>query len=254
MKSLEESIVYSMDGSEIEIYPFLTYILQDLWEIGTNPEVIIELIRNNANNYSMLKILDLGCGKGAVSINLSKEFKCRCYGFDAVKEFIEEAKNRAKEHNVDHLCQFEVDDIRKRVSTLSQFDFIILGSIGPVFGNYFSTCSILSRCLKPNGILIIDDGYQKDEDYNANIPTKGVILQQISKAGMILIDELINKKEDIISLNNHILEKITKRCNELINKHPNKRSFFENYITKQKEENYLLETKIVCSVMAFRKK
>jgi len=108
MKTLEESVVTAMDGSESELFPFLPYILQDLWEIGASPKVIIELIRKHTNNYSNLKILDLGCGKGAVLIKLAKEFNCTCSGIDAIKEFISDANKKAKEFGVDHLCRFEV--------------------------------------------------------------------------------------------------------------------------------------------------
>ena len=153
MKSLEESVVTAMDGSDSGLFPFLPYILQDLWEIGASPEVIIELVRKHMNNYFSLSILDLGCGKGAVSIKLAKEFNCTCLGIDAIKEFINEANNKAKEYGVDHLCKFEVGDIRERIKVLTQFNIIILGAIGPVFGDYFKTLSIISKCLKKEGLI-----------------------------------------------------------------------------------------------------
>ena len=133
MKSLEESVVTAMDGSESKLFPFLPYIFQDLWEIGASPEVIIELVHKHTKNHSDLKVLDLGCGKGAVSIKLANEFKCKCVGIDAVKKFIKEANEKAKEFGVDDFCRFEVADIREKVKELTHFDIIILGAIGPVF-------------------------------------------------------------------------------------------------------------------------
>ncbi len=44
MKSIEESVVTAMDGTDIELFHFLPYILQDLWEIGADPDVIISLL------------------------------------------------------------------------------------------------------------------------------------------------------------------------------------------------------------------
>ncbi|MBU4450784.1 MAG: hypothetical protein KKE35_05770 [Actinobacteria bacterium] len=61
MKSLEESVVTAMDGTDSGLFPFLPYILQELWEIGASPEVIIRLVRKHTNNYSSLSMLDLGC-------------------------------------------------------------------------------------------------------------------------------------------------------------------------------------------------
>lgn len=39
MKSIEETVVAAMDGSDKELFPYLSYILQNLWEIGSCPEV-----------------------------------------------------------------------------------------------------------------------------------------------------------------------------------------------------------------------
>jgi ubiquinone/menaquinone biosynthesis C-methylase UbiE len=88
MKTLEESVVTAMDGSDKELFPYLPYILQDLWEIGANPDTIIRLIAKYFSKYPDLKVLDLGCGKGAVSINIAKNLGCYCYGIDAVPDFL----------------------------------------------------------------------------------------------------------------------------------------------------------------------
>ena len=159
MKTIEESVVTTMDGSDKKLFPYLPYILQDLWEIGTDPEVILKLIANQFNVYNNLNVLDLGCGKGAVSIKVAKKFGCHCYGIDAIREFINYAKEKAAEHKVGHLCKFETGDIREKIKSLSTYDIIILGSIGPVFGDYYTTLTTLSKYLNHKGIFIVDDGY-----------------------------------------------------------------------------------------------
>lgn len=255
MKSLEKSVVTAMDGSDSELFPYLPYILQDTWEIGASPDVIIGIVQKHTKKYSNLKVLDLGCGKGAVSIKLSEKLKCSCHGIDAIKEFIDEANTKAKEYKVDSLCKFEINDIRIKAEKLFNFNVIILGAIGPVFGNYYSTLTILSKCLNKNGIIIIDDGYIEDNRNYTHplMQKKGIILQQIKESGMQFIDEVIIKEDEIKNSDDYILENLKIRCNELIVKHPDKRSLFENYIKKQEEENEVLETKVVCSTMVIRK-
>ena len=90
---------------------------------------------------------------------------CTCYGIDAISEFIEFAQQKANEFKVNHLCTFETGDIREKVKELSGYDIIILGSIGPVFGDYFSTLTTLSKCINEKGIFILDDGYIEDDDH-----------------------------------------------------------------------------------------
>jgi 2-polyprenyl-3-methyl-5-hydroxy-6-metoxy-1,4-benzoquinol methylase len=66
--NLEKSIVESLDGPITEIFPYLPYILQDIWEIGADPDTMLQIIDRNIEKRP-LKILDLGCGKGAISMS-----------------------------------------------------------------------------------------------------------------------------------------------------------------------------------------
>ncbi|HEY7751782.1 MAG TPA: hypothetical protein VH917_05770, partial [Ignavibacteriaceae bacterium] len=74
--TVEESVVGAMDGTDSSIFPHLPYIFQDVWELGASPETVIDLIKKYFNNYHHLRLLDLGCGKGAVSVKTAKAFHC----------------------------------------------------------------------------------------------------------------------------------------------------------------------------------
>ncbi|MBI5216759.1 MAG: class I SAM-dependent methyltransferase [Ignavibacteriae bacterium] len=256
MKSIEESVVASMDGSAQELFPFLPYILQDLWEIGADPETIIKLIGKHFTTCNLLRVLDLGCGKGAVSIKVAHRLGCQCYGIDAIPEFIVEAKNKAKEYRVEHLCRFEVGDIREKINTLPVFDIIILGAIGPVIGDYHTTLTTISTCLSDFGIIIIDDGYiDGQSDYKHPVMLKKEeILKQIDVSNMHVIDEVISKNEDVKNSDGIIFENLKKRCLELIDIYPDKKKLFENYIKEQEEENEVLENKVICTTMVIARK
>ena len=256
MKTIEESVVTAMDGSDMELFTFLPYILQDLWEIGADPEAIIGLIRKYFSNYTDLKILDLGCGKGAVSIKVSKALGCRCYGIDAIPEFIEHARQKADEFNVSHLCTFQTGDIREIIKELTGYDVVILGAIGPVFGDYHTTLTILKKCINKNGIFIIDDGYIDDNsDFShPQMLKKSSILQQIKEAGMELAESNISDSEDIKDSDDQIFENLKKRCQELIEKYPDKRTLFLDYIQKQEIENDVLENKAIGATMVIKLK
>lgn len=255
MKTIEESVVMAMDGDDKELFPYLPYILQDLWEIGSDPDTIIRLVRNHFEEYVDLKVLDLGCGKGAVSVKLSQRLGCTCYGIDAIPEFVEFARQKATELNTNHLCAFETGDIRAKVNDLSGYDVVILGAIGPVFGDYFSTLSTLSKCITENGIFIIDDGYiDDDSDFTHPLMFKiSNILQQIEKAGMELVENDIMDSDDIKDSDDYIFNKLKERCYELIDKYPDRQNLFLNYIKKQEIENDVLENRIIGTTMVIKK-
>lgn len=255
MKSIEVSVVTAMDGTDVGLFPYLPFIFQDLWELGSNPEVIISLIGDHFTKYENLKILDLGCGKGAASIKVAKAFGCKCHGIDAIPEFIAYAQKKSIENNVADLCRFEVGDIREKVKALDNFNVIILGSIGPVFGDYHTTLTTLLECLSDSGIIIIDEGYIEDDSnfIHPLIQKQATIFKQIHSAGMELIREVIADKNKIKDSDGFIIENLKKRCLELIDKYPQKKDLFLNYIRKQYEENDVLENDVICSTMVIRK-
>lgn len=256
-KTLEESIIASMDSSDQRIIPFLPYILQDFWEIGTDSELIVNLVKKHLGNKCLLKILDLGCGKGAVSIKLAKQLKSECLGIDAIPEFISFSKIKAIENNVDPICKFRSGDIREEIRGLGKFDLIIIGATGPIFGNYFATLMNLKPHLEENGLIIIDDSYYKNEKINdvgkSHYLIKSDLFKQFSDADMELIDEVIeNNGEENTSIYNEEILKLRKRCDELIIRYPNMATVIDKYINQQKTEYTRLENEVISSTMVLK--
>ncbi|MCL2765263.1 MAG: class I SAM-dependent methyltransferase [Treponema sp.] len=256
-KSIEESIVSAMDMTDISLIKHLPYILQDFWEIGSSSEEIIKIIKKYKTDYSNLNILDLGSGKGAVSIKIAAELKCVCFGIDAINDFVVFSNNKAKEYSVNNICTFETNDIRARIKTLEKYDIILSVAIGPVFGNYYKTLIELDTHLNNDGLIIIDDAFNEDDCNNdfQNILRKKEIIQQINNAGMDLI-EIITVNE-IIGINEEYenqFQNIQKRCNELIEKYPENKKAFLRFIEEQKEEYEILSNEIIPAIFVIKKR
>ncbi|MBP7507141.1 MAG: class I SAM-dependent methyltransferase [Prolixibacteraceae bacterium] len=257
MKTLEESVATAMDVKDKGILPYLPYILQDFWEIGADPKTIISLIRKHSSGSKGLKVLDLGCGKGSVSVKIAAECGFECHGIDAIPEFIEFSKGKAAEYNVAELCKFETGDIREAIKNLSTYDVIILGAIGQVFGDYKTTFTLLVNNLKENGIIIIDEGYvEEDSDFShIQVFSKKEILNQIESSGMEMIDMVLGH-EDKQLFENYDTEydQLAQRCLELAEKHPDKAKIFLDYIKIQEEEYENLKSGITTATMVVKRK
>jgi len=254
-KTLEESIGSAMELPDIALIQYLPYIFQDYWEIGTSSEEVIKLIKKHKTNYSSLNVLDLGSGKGAVSIRIASELKCKCLGIDAVNEFVIFSNEKSKEYSVSNICTFEKDDIRIRIKSLEKYDVIILGAIGPVLGNYYYTLLQLKTHLNENGIIIIDDGYTEDnctKNY-PNILKKNELIRQINNAEMELVDTVtVNEIPDINENYKNEFKNLENRCLELIEKHPKDKELFLKYINEQKEEYRILSEEIIPAILVIR--
>ncbi len=252
MKSVEECIAIAMDCGDMEIVSYLPYILQDFWEIGSDPQQIIDIIKQQHTAPHKLKVLDLCCGKGAVSINIAKHLQCECYGIDAIPEFIAYSIAKAHELGVHHLCKFETADVRERVAYLGQYDVIILGAIGQVFGNYYETLSLIKNILSPGGTIIIDDGYIADESNfeHEQLLRKSELLKQIHDANMQLIDEfVVDTNNDLAPNYNEEYTLLAQRCDELCEKFPHKAELFIDYKNQQRNEYNNMQNEIICSTM-----
>lgn len=242
MKTIDEKLAKSLSAESTEIIPYFPYLLQDLWELGSSPRDIIEMIDKYVNVSKNTKILDLACGKGAVSVKLAKHFGCMVKGIDIIPEFIDYANNKAQEFGVQELCEFVVGNITEFVKTEKNYDIVILGAVGDVLGNSEETITLLKNTIKKNGYIIIDDTYGNDED--ANYPTRGQWLTIFNNTGVKLIDEKIIEDDEIAELNNEQQEMIIKRANELKEKLPEKAYLFDRYIQNQQEECEELESDI----------
>ena len=248
MDTVKKSIVKSLDGLEFGLFPYLSYLLQDLWEIGASSDVISKLLKKNNSLTNESRILDLGCGKGAVLIKLVKEFGCQGHGIDALPEFIEEAIKYAQKNKVEQLCHFEIGDIRRLVDQLQGYDVVILGSIGPVFGDVKTTLLKVQKCINSDGFIVLDDGYLSDD---SNLKSqvylnKTEIYKQIDAANVKIVDQIELPSDYIKKSDIKIYNHIKKRADELGKKHPQDKSLFEGYLTSQREENDLLENHITC--------
>lgn len=255
-KNLKEIVLESLDGFDQELYPYISYLLQDLWEIGSSSKKLIEIIKKNNLHNEKLKIIDIACGKGGISIPIAKEFNAEVFGIDAMPEFIEEAKRKSKEWEVEHLCCFKHGDAREEIKKLRGYNFAMLASVGPVLGDVSQTLKTLESCLSNKGYVLLDDAYLPDNavsDYSRCL-RETEFFKQIEESNFTVIDKTVHSPEDTAENDEYIYLMIEKRVKELSTKHPDKIELFESYLASQKKENYSLENDLLCVLVLLQKK
>ncbi len=250
MESLEAKVVKSLDGEDNELYNFIPYLLQDLWEIGSSPEEIIDMVKRYID-HSDISVLDLGCGKGAVSVKLAKSIGCKVKGIDAVKNFIDYARNKAKEFGVTDICQFEVGDIREYFG--ESYDLVIFGACGDVLGDLDATLAKLMEMVRSGGFVIIDDAFCEADKRIDGYLTHEEVISIFKKNKVELIQEDIISKEIQEDVNDINTQNIIQRAKELKKKFPDKSKIFDDYVRKQIDECKVLENEVKCVTWLLRK-
>ena len=256
----EEKLAGSLTAETTELLPFLPYLLQDFWELGSEPDIMVELIRNNANVSEPARVLDLACGKGAVSVKIAQKLRAKVKGIDLLPDFIQIAAQKAEEHNVADLCEFIVEDINEAVKRERDYDIVILGAAGNVLGAPAETLNKLKNTIRPGGYILIDDGYLPDDGKQEDVLysnyeylTEKQWSDLFIASGLELMETAVgaDNPENLDSASG--MAAITARANELIAKHPDKKEIFEGYIRSQQNEYDDIDNNIVGAVWILKK-
>jgi ubiquinone/menaquinone biosynthesis C-methylase UbiE len=160
----QQSVANSLEV-EKKLLPYMPYLLQDLWALGCSVDQILDLISTLALSSDTAKVLDLGCGKGAASVQIASKFGFVVVGVDAMPELLKDANRKSAKYQVSDMCTFIEQDILTYVIDKHDFDIVILASLGGVFGSNKNTLKKLRTQIKAGGYIVIDDGYLKKRKF-----------------------------------------------------------------------------------------
>lgn len=240
-----------------ELIPFIPFLLQDLWELGSSPKIIIDILKS-IELVQPCRVLDLACGKGAVSCKIAQELGYQTHGIDLFKPFIEEAKIKAKEFGVADLCKFEVGDINTVVQTKKNFDVVVLAAAESLLGTIDTAIQLLRQCVKSNGYIIYD-GVFLNEGSVINKPEYSIIRSYEETIRLLtshydkIIMEVRIPIEETKAINDSFTVFIKKRANELLTKFPERKDMLIGYVKEQEEECKIIENDVVGCVWCIQK-
>lgn len=136
-----------------------------------------------------MRVLDAGCGVGGASIYIAEKTNASLFGISLVPDQIKQAQTNAIRRNVSMHTSFTVEDYTKTSFGDNYFDVVF--GIESICHSYpkESFLSEAKRILKPNGRLIIADGYRlrKEKDSSEKTITSNLCLAWS-------LDELIEEK------------------------------------------------------------
>lgn len=250
MKNTDELLAKSLTAEDTEIIPHLPYLLQDIWELGSSPCDIVELIEKHIDRVYSLRILDLACGKGAVSLSLAKALNSIVKGIDIMSEFIAVATKKAQDSHVKEMCEFVVEDINKSIAKERGYDIVIFGAAGDILGSPLETLKKLSNTVVDKGYIILDDAISIDGKI---CPCKSEWDNIFKGAKLNVIGQKFVNETQLIAINRTNQDYIIQRAEELKAKYPDKAMLFKKYVDNQQEECDMLEADLIACTWLLQK-
>jgi SAM-dependent methyltransferase len=254
--NLQQSVADSLEA-EKKLLPYMSYLLQDLWALGSSVDQILDLLSTLPLSPDTAKVLDLGCGKGAVSVQIAWKFGFDVVGVDAMPEFLKDAHKKSSEYQVSDLCTFIEQDILTYVIDKHDFDVVILASLGGIFGSSKDTIKKLRTQVRPGGYIVIDDGYLKRREF---LSRKGYghyrnyerTVEELTMFSDRLLTE-IPTTEVSIKINDEFLKVIENRSIELVAQYPELEKDLNSYFDVQREECDILDSEIEGMIWVLKK-
>jgi SAM-dependent methyltransferase len=246
-EDLHFQVARSLDADP-ELLPYLPELFMDMEELGAEVEQIVDVIRP-LDLPRGSRVLDLGCGKGAVALALADIFGHHVDGYDATWEFVEHASRKAYRLGLDDRCRFEQADVRDVVERARDYDVVCILSLGPVLGDPGQTIGSLRRTVETGGYMFIDDGYLRDatdkvpgyEDYQDHESA----LRLLQSHGDRMIEDIPCDPHRLKEWNERATFAIERRAAELAERQPSLREALQGYVENQRRETELLTGPIV---------
>jgi ubiquinone/menaquinone biosynthesis C-methylase UbiE len=252
----QQSVADSLDVDK-KLLPYMPYLLQDLWALGSSVDQILDLFSTLPLSPGTAKVLDLGCGKGAVSVQIASKFGFDVVGVDTMPEFLKEAHKKSSEYQVSDLCTFVEQDILTYVMDEHDFDVVILASLGGIFGSNSNTVKKLRTQVRPGGYIVVDDGYLKRREV---LRRKGYghyrNYEKTVEDLTMLNDRLFTQiptTEVRIKINDEYLRVIKSRSIELIDEYPELKQDLSCYLGVQREECDVLNSEVEGMIWVLQK-
>jgi SAM-dependent methyltransferase len=241
---------------DVRLLPLLPDLLADLGGLGSRPDDIADLLQG-AGAPAGASVLDLGCGKGAVSVTLAERLGARVLGVDAFPPFLEAGRALASARGVADRCTFREGDVVEVLRGQSAHDVVLLVSVGPLLGDHRRTLEGLRRQVRPGGLVLIADGFLAEgietlPGYEG-CSSRASTLSELTAFGDVLVREIVTPPAETRAENNRYTALIRGRAEGLRRAHPDLVPLLDAYVARQEDEAAQIERGFVCATWALRR-
>jgi SAM-dependent methyltransferase len=231
--ALQREVARSLDSPPAAL-PHLAELLADLRVLGTTPRRVVNWLAA-AGVGAGSEVVDLGCGKGAASVEAAARLGCRVLGIDAFAPFIEEAESSARRRGVKNLCRFEAGDYRRALRTLvrkrTKFDAGLMLSVAPVE----VAAESLRKVVRTGGVYVIDDAVWVGRDDSDEAPRANEVREYFQWLGDEVVREHVLSSAEVMRMEAKSQARIAARARGIGRRHPKMRTVLKEMLATQRQ-------------------
>ncbi len=254
-RSDDEMVAYALE-IDVELLAFAPELLADLDVLGADATLIVEALRElGVSEHST--VIDLGCGKGGVTIAIAEALGCPVVGVELFEPFLGIARAAAETAGVGALCQFVHGSIGDLAGTIETADAVVFAALGDVLGPLDVTMTLIRRYAKPGGYVVVNDCYLRDvaspafpgfENYTNLAGTR----RRLTACGDDLVLEFLERSgTDTADIDEAAL--LATRAAALAARHPHLAAAFHDFARSQHDEYEYLDEHTSGAVWAVRR-
>ena len=104
-------------------------------------------------------VLDLGCGRGELSLRIIERFQARVTAVDISSPMLDAARERAQGCGALERLQLLKADVAEYTPEPASFDLTVMLGGGGIAGGFAGICARLAQWTRPGGHVLIVDGF-----------------------------------------------------------------------------------------------
>ena len=255
-----EQVAATLDATP-ELMPWVPELLRDLFDLGSSPDLVSEWV-GALGLPSDARVLDLGFGKGAVSLTLARDLGVHAHGVDLCEPFVREARRTAEEWGVSGRCRFEKGDLREVARTARGYDVVVYASVGEL-GRLDAAVGAIRDCVGDGGFLVVDEGFLAPGAGEAagvgeltgfeDLASYDESRRRLTSHGDVILKEKTLTPEEMRALDERYIESIAARSEVLAARHPEAAATILGYVDRQRRAAAAWERVAISAAWLLRK-